>query len=77
VATYDDGTEIEAGDSVFIERGRTPGIVKNVITSEFEQKEWNVTEPGVMIESAPFGLVFIPVASFSDDPITLANKNET
>jgi len=75
--TYEDGVEIDVGDEVLIERGRTPGTVTNVIVSEFDQKEWNVEESGVMIESAPFGLVFIPCATFSDDPIVLVKKNET
>tara|TARA_R110002096_G_scaffold430769_1_gene645126 strand:- start:463 stop:786 length:324 start_codon:yes stop_codon:yes gene_type:complete len=76
-AAYTDGTPIEIRDSVLIEHGRTPGTVQAVIMSVSEQKEWNVDEPGIMIESAPFGLVFIPVATFSDDQIILVEKNET
>lgn len=72
--TYQDGTEIRAGDRVLIERRRTPGVVINVIESAASQAEWNVSEPGVMVESPPFGLVFLPVATFAVDPPVFVSR---
>lgn len=53
--SYQDGTEMKVGDSVLIEEGGSPGVVIALIESAAEQSESNVEEPGVMIESAPFG----------------------
>ena len=65
---------MKIGDSVLIEHGRTPGTITEVIESQF--KQWNVDEPGVMIKSAPFGLVFLPVSTFNEDPIVFVSRNE-
>jgi hypothetical protein len=59
-----------------IENGRTPGTVSELIESAADQKQWNVDEPGVMIKSPPFGLVFLPVSALADDPITFVARNE-
>lgn len=64
------------GDSVLIEHGRTPGQIIEVIEATAELKQWNLEEPGVMIKSPPFGLVFLPVSTFSDDPIVFVSRNE-
>lgn len=72
---YQDGKEMKVGDSVLIEHGRTPGTITEVIESA-NVKQWNVDEPGVMIRSAPFGLVFLPVSTFTDDPIVFVSRNE-
>jgi hypothetical protein len=74
---YQDGAEVKVGDAVLIEHQRTPGIVTEVIESASAQKEWNAEEPGVMLKSAPFGLVFWPVSSFTEDPPVLVSRNET
>ena len=74
--TNHDGKEMRVGDSVLIENGRTPGTVSELIESAAEQKQWNVDEPGVMIKSPPFGLVFLPVSALADDPITFVARNE-
>ncbi len=71
---YQDGGEMKIGDSVLLEGGRTPGIITEVIEKNF--KQWNVDEPGVMIKSPPFGLVFMPVSTFADNPIVLVSRNE-
>ena len=71
MAQYPNGEKIHIGDKVLIEFGRTPGVVAAVIESEDEQAHFSVEEPGVMIESAPFGLVFWP-AAMKDDPIIKA-----
>ena len=75
--SYQDGTEMKVGDAVLIEHGRTPGTIRELIQDNANFKEWNVTEPGVMIKSAPFGLVFIPVSFFADDPIIFVARNGT
>jgi hypothetical protein len=73
--TYQDGTEMRVGDSVLIEHGRTPGTISELIESSVDEKQWNVDEPGVMIKSPPFGLVFLPISALADDPITFVARN--
>ena len=75
--TYQDGTEVKVGDEVLIEHQSTAGVVLEVIESAAAQKESNVLEPGVMLKSPPFGLVFLPVSSFSEDAPVLVSRNET
>ena len=64
------------GDSVLIEHGRTPGQIIEVIEAEAELNQWNLQEPGVMIKSPLFGLVYLPVSTFSDDPVIFVSRNE-
>jgi hypothetical protein len=71
---YQDGMEMRVGDSVLIDHGRPPGVITNLIESAAEQSEWNVQEPGVMIKSPPFGVVFIPTSTFEVDPVLLAPR---
>jgi hypothetical protein len=73
---YADGTEIQAGDSVMIENGRTPGTVVDVVSAD-RVAEFNVDEAGVMIKSAPFGLVFIPVSMLDGEGIVFVERGET
>ena len=75
--SYQDGTEMRVGDAVLIEDGRTPGTIRELLQANADFKQWNVTEPGVMIKSAPFGLIFIPVSIFTDEPIIFVARNET
>jgi hypothetical protein len=60
---YTGGEIVEKGDRALIERGCTPGRVRDVIETDVTTAECNVDEPGLMIESAPFGLVFWPTSS--------------
>ena len=71
---YEDGTELKVGDSVLIENRSTPGVITDLIESATEQRECNVQEPGVMIESPTFGLVFIPTSTFAENPIHLVQR---
>jgi hypothetical protein len=73
---YSDGTEIKVGDSVLLERGRTPGTVVDIVSAA-DTAAFNVVEAGVMIKSAPFGLVFIPESLFGDQGIVFVNRGET
>ena len=59
---YPNGAEVRVGDEVSFERGKASGTIVNVIETDFA--DWSVDEPGVMIKSAPFGLVFIPKSLF-------------
>ena len=74
--TYQDGTEMRVGDSVLIEHETVPGTITEIIESASRQKEWNVGEAGIMIESPPFGLLFLPVSTFAHDPIVLVHRSE-
>ena len=74
---YQDGTEMKVGDSVLIEHGRTPGVITELIESVAEQSDWTLDEPGIMIKSPPFGLVFIPVSTLKEDPVVLVQRVES
>lgn len=67
--TYDDGSEVMAGDRVKIERGQTPGIVERVIETDADKREWGVADQGVMVLSPPFGRVYWDVQSMERDPL--------
>ena len=65
---------MQVGDSVLIEDGKTPGIIVEIIESDSEQKNYGMEEPGVVMESPPFGLVFWPVSVFANDPIIFLRR---
>jgi hypothetical protein len=67
--TYASGAPVEVGDAVLIERGRTPGTIVAVVETPAQFADFNVTEPGVMVKSAPFGLVYLPVETLAEDPL--------
>jgi hypothetical protein len=75
--TYADGTEMKVGDSVLIEHGKTPAVITLIIESTDDQKECNVKEPGAMLQSLPFGLVFLPASLFSTDPIVFVSRGKS
>ena len=62
------------GDQVLIEAGRTAGQILELIETDAQMKNWNVNEPGVMVKSAPFGLVFWP--SSSEDPLVFVSRGK-
>lgn len=66
---------MQVGDSVLVERGRTPGTIIEIIADADEVKRWNLKEPGVTIKSPSRGVVFIPVSSFADDPIVFVGRS--
>jgi hypothetical protein len=74
--TYSDGVQIIVGDMVRIERGRTPGIIVEV-----HETTWDTAlgplEPGVMVEAAPFGLVYLPSSQFSDDGLIFEARGKS
>jgi hypothetical protein len=64
---YPNGVEVKVGDNVRFERGGATGTVETIIDTDFS--DWSVDEPGVMLLSAPFGRVFIPVSMFVSDEV--------
>jgi hypothetical protein len=71
---YSSGETVEKGDSVTLEHGKTPGVVYAVIESPQQINEWNLDEPGIMIEAEPFGLVFWPASETYDPVVFIARK---
>ena len=70
---YATGEVIEVGDAVIIEHGRTPGTVRTIIDTQQLMDEWNVSEPGTLVEAEPFGIVFWP-QSDTVSPVRLTRK---
>jgi hypothetical protein len=75
--TYSSGAAVQIGDAVLIEHGKTPGTVVEVVETSDAMANWNVTEPGVMVRSAPFGLVYLPLAWLSSDPLEFVAREST
>jgi hypothetical protein len=71
---YPDGSKIMVGDSVLFERGRTPGVVELIVTSDEQMKDINVEEPGIMLKSPPFGRVYLPLRALEEDPLILVSR---
>ena len=71
---YFDDTEVQVGDFILIEGGKTPGNVSELIETSEQMERCGVDVPGIMVESIPFGLVFLPLGSFSDDPIVFVSR---
>ncbi|GAB2583236.1 hypothetical protein GCM10027034_14220 [Ramlibacter solisilvae] len=68
-ATYPDGSSVAIGDQVLAEGGKVSAVVRNFIVTPEELAEWNVEEAGVMLESPPFGLLFIPASFLRAEPL--------
>jgi hypothetical protein len=64
---YPNGVEVKVGDNVRFERGGATGTVESIIDTNIS--DWSVDEPGVMLLSAPFGRVFIPVSMFVNEEV--------
>jgi len=71
---YSTGEVVEIGDSVALEHGKTPGVVQVVIETPQQIEEWGLDEPGIMVESEPFGWVFWPTSETYDPVIFIARK---
>lgn len=71
---YSSGETVEIGDSVSLEHGKTPGIVYAVIESSQQVNDWALSEPGIMLETEPFGLVFWPASEIYDPVFFVARK---
>jgi len=73
---YKTGESVEIGDLVLIERGRTPGVVYQIIDSKEKIIEWGLDEFGISISAAPFGLVFWP-SSEVEDPVVFVGRKKS
>ena len=72
--TYEDGTEIRIGDSVRIERGRTPATVEMIIQTDTDMRGLGVDVRGVMLLSPPFGRVYWTVEVMEEDPLVFDQR---
>jgi hypothetical protein len=75
--TYTDGTEIKVGDSVLIEHGKTPAVITLIIESVDDQKESNLKEPGVMLQSPSIGLAFLPASTLATNPVAFVSRGKS
>jgi hypothetical protein len=71
---YSTGQTVLVGDEVFVEHGGTFGHVSRIIETAKQMAQWNVDEPGLMLESEPFGLVFWPIVS--SDPVIFVSRKK-
>lgn len=71
---YISGEEVQVGDSVLIERCRTPGVVEYIIETDKDIKERDLDERGVLLLSEPFGSVFWPIDEKYDPVIFVSRK---
>ena len=62
------------GDCVLIENGRTEATVVQVVTTTEQQQEWGVELPGVMLKSAPFGLLYLPTEFLTEEPLQFVSR---
>ena len=68
------GNEIKVGETVSFENGKTMGVISSVLESPSDLKSWAVEETGIMIESEPFGRLFLPASSFVDDEVQIVSR---
>lgn len=71
---YPDGHAAHIGDSVRLNRGEHCGKVFAVIASKAEMRKWGLDEPGLMIESDYYGMVFLPEKSLTHDEAQLISR---
>lgn len=69
---YRDGTLVQQGERVFIPSEQVHGTVDRLIQSTLDQREWNVDEPGVMLQAEEFGLLFISNVDLKSSPLERA-----
>jgi len=72
---YLSGENIQVGDNVQLEHGKTTGVVQFIIQSDDDMKEWNLDEQGLLIQSEPFGSVFWPLDDVND-PIVFISRGK-
>lgn len=72
--TYADGTPVEDGDWVMIERGTTYGRVIEVIGSKDLTRKSQFRGPGVVVDAQPRGYVFLSSVILRDDPLHFVRR---
>lgn len=70
---YQTGEKIEIGDYVYIEHGRTLGVVYLIHETIEDANKWGLNEIGISIEAEPFGLVFWPIPE-ENDPVIFKKR---
>jgi hypothetical protein len=71
---YPDGTEACVGDAVALAHRANTGTVQHIIESAEDMDEWNLEEPGLMIDTSYGGLVFHPKHSLTIDEIEFVSR---
>ena len=71
--TYPDGSPIRVGDIV-IEDGETEAEVVDVVTTAEHMQHWGVEVPGVMLKTASFGLIYLPVEFLREDSFEFVSR---
>jgi hypothetical protein len=69
---YADGIEARVGDHVDYD-GET-SVVEAILDSAEQCTDWGLTERGLMIKNATFGLVFEPVQSSAWDTVVFLGR---
>jgi hypothetical protein len=63
---YIDNTPANVGDTILIDNGERTGRVVAIVQDEMHMREWGVDEPGLMVESDYYGMLFVPADQISD-----------
>jgi hypothetical protein len=71
---YIDENTAEVGDTILIDNGERTDRVCAVIEHESEIKEWGTEQPGLMIKSDHYGLLFIDVEQIGEDECRLIRR---
>lgn len=71
---YLSGEQVQVGDNVLIENGRTSGVVEHIIETTEDMKSWNLHESGLLLASPIFGSVFWPIKQ-TQDPVVLVSRS--
>jgi len=72
--SYPNSTEVRVGDSVLLHHCAYTGIVQHIIDLPADLQQWNVKEPGLMINTPYGGLVFHPKDSLDQDEIVFVSR---
>lgn len=75
VIHYIDGQEARVGDKVLIDNGERTGVVEDVIDSDAKLEQWGVDEPGLMIKSEYYGLLFLPSECLRHEEVRLLSRS--
>lgn len=70
------GRPFKVGDSVNFENGNASGVIKYILESDSDVKMWAVEEKGLMIESKPFGMVFLPISCIIVDEVQIVPRDD-
>jgi hypothetical protein len=74
---YADGAPAYVGDTVSIDNGERQGRIAAVIEHEADLADWGVEEPGLMIESEYYGLLFVGAADIPEMECRLISRGKS